>query len=158
MSRRRLHPADAAAVLAGGGMAVAAMWIAVAGPRRSLPVTWGWDGLANDFSTRGGVALTLGVMALVTVVIGLGLGLQARDAADPGTARSLRLSQLLAVVGPLTAALLFTSGSLLGVTDLSARGPLIALFGAGALALALFGRIVLAQWRAWQNSRERGSP
>jgi hypothetical protein len=102
--------------------------------------------------------LTLGVMALVTLVIGLGLGLQARDAADLGTARSLRLSQLLAVVGPLTVALLFTSGSLLGVTDLSARGPLIALFGAGALALTLVGRVVAAQWRAWQNGRDRGSP
>jgi hypothetical protein len=88
------------------GMAVAAAWIALAGPTRNLPIHYGWDGTADAFGTRGTVALLLGLLAFVTAVLGMGMGLSARGAADDARARSLRAGQLLVVVSMTAVALM----------------------------------------------------
>ncbi|MBU1324901.1 MAG: SdpI family protein [Alphaproteobacteria bacterium] len=138
MSGSRFHPADVGTALGALGMAVAAVWIALAGPTRLLPVHWGWDGTADGFGTRETVALMLGILAFVTAALGLGLGLAARGDADPARARSLRAGQLLIVVATTAIAVLATSASLAGLTTVAAEAPMAGL----GLLLLLVGAVV----------------
>lgn len=138
MSGRRLHPADVGTALGALGMAVAAVWIALAGPTRSLPVHYGWDGTVDAFGTRETVAFMLGVLAFVTAALGMGMGLAARGAADAARARSLRAGQLLIVVSMTAVAVMATSASLVGVTTIADEAPTAGL----GLLLLLIGAVV----------------
>jgi uncharacterized membrane protein len=138
MSGKRTHPADVATVLATSGMAIAAAWIALAGPERSLPIHYGWDGTADAFGTRGTVAFMLGLLAFVTAALGMGMGLAARGAADQPRARSLRAGQLLILVSMTAVGVLATSASLMGVTTIADEAPTAGL----GLLLLLIGAVV----------------
>ncbi len=138
MSGRPIHPADMATGVSTLGMAIAAAWIALAGPTRNLPIHYGWDGMADAFGTRGAVALLLGLLAFITAVLGMGMGLSARGAADAARARSLRAGQLLIVVSMTAVALMATSASLMGVTTIADEAPTAGL----GLFLLIIGAVV----------------
>lgn len=141
MSGKRIHPADVATGLSGLGMAVAAGWIALAGPERSLPVHYGWDGAVDAFGDRTTVAALLGMIAFLTAALGMGMGLAAGGAADAGRARALRAGQLLVVVSLTAVGVLATSARLLGVTSVAEEAPTA---GLGLLLLvigAIAGRV-----------------
>jgi uncharacterized membrane protein len=138
MSGRRLHPADIATALSASGMAVAAACIALAGPARSLPIHYGWDGTADAFGTRGTVAFMLGLLAFLTAALGMGMGIAARGAVDASRARALRAGQLLILVSLTAVAVLATTASLTGVTNVADEAPTAAL----GLMLLLIGAVV----------------
>ena len=138
MSGRRLHPADAGTAIAAAGMALAAVWIALAGPERSLPVHYGWDGVADGFGTRKTVALMLGLLAFLTAALGMGMGIAVRGAEDAARARALRAGQLLILVALTSVAVLATTASLMGVTTVADEAPMAGL----GLLLLLIGAVV----------------
>ncbi|MBX9574257.1 MAG: SdpI family protein [Caulobacteraceae bacterium] len=138
MSGRRIHPADVGTALSAIGMAVAAVWIALAGPTRSLPVHYGWDGTVDAFGTRETVAFMLGLIAFLTAALGMGMGIAARAAADASRARALRAGQLLILVAMTAVAVLATAASVMGVTTIADEAPTAGL----GLLLLLIGAVV----------------
>jgi uncharacterized membrane protein len=141
MSGRRIHPADVGTALSATGMAAAAVWIALAGPTRTLPVHWGWDGTADGFGTRETVAFLLGLLAFLTAALGMGMGIAARAAAEASRARALRAGQLLILVAMTAVAVLATAASLSGLTSIAGPAPMAAL-GLGLLMIgAVVGRV-----------------
>lgn len=151
MRPRRLHAADLATGWIALGLAAAAILTATLGPMRSLPVSWGLNGVANGFAPREAVALMLGAGSLIVGLIGIGLGLAARTSTQPLATVRLRMGQTgLAAVAALVAGL-GAAASLSGTTDLGRPGPLTALAVAVLLVVALAVRLAIGL-RAWQQS------
>ncbi|HEV2082453.1 MAG TPA: hypothetical protein VGR32_08355 [Brevundimonas sp.] len=151
MARFRPHPADAATGLVVVAMASAAVLIAAIGPTRSLPVAWGWHGMAEVFASREAAALLLGCAAVVVLLLGAGLGLAARTASDPVDRRRVRLAQTGWVTIASMAAFLWATASLNGVLNLSAPVPL-AIVVLALLIMGGMGMRVVRGRRAWHKS------
>ncbi len=141
MRERRTHPGDAAAALAALGTAAAAVAIGVAGPTGALPVHFGWDGVADGFGTRVEVALLMGVFALLTATLGLGMGMAARRAPDAARTRALRAGQLMVVVVITCVAVLLGSVSVTGVVSMADKAPTAGLCLLLLLTGAVLGRV-----------------
>ncbi|HEV7227400.1 hypothetical protein [Brevundimonas sp.] len=150
MAGRRVHSADLATAWVVFGMLVAGALAATIGPTRSLPVGWGLDGGATGFAPRETVGLMLIGAAVLIGLIGVGLGMAARTAADPAAGRGLRVGQIgLVVVCALVVGLWALAG-LNGVVDLARPLPLAILATAGLLVAALLVRLARGL-RAWHR-------
>ncbi len=124
-----LNLATVALSLMVGGLGA---WTFLAGPTELLPVHWNASGQADDWGTREVVGSVLLGMALLTLLLGGGMGLAADRAEDPARRRALGYAQLVVVLSlPLTS-LLIASASLSGATDIS-----------GALPMALISLVIL---------------
>lgn len=124
-----LNLATVALSLMVGGLGA---WTFLAGPTELLPVHWNASGQADDWGTREVVGGVLLGMALLTLLLGGGMGLAADRAEDPARRRALGYAQLVVVLSlPLTS-LLIASASLSGATDIS-----------GALPMALISLVIL---------------
>lgn len=138
---RRMHSADLASGLAAAGMGIAAVWVGVAGPTRTLPVHWGLDGAADGWGTRGTVAFMLALLAVLTALLCIGMGVAARGAEEPARARALRAAQIVMLTAFTAVAALGSIASLSGVTSIAGSGPMAALSVALLLVGALLGRV-----------------
>ena len=150
MAGRRVHSADLATAWVVFGMLVAGALTATTGPTRSLPVGWSLDGGAMGFAPRETVGLMLIGAALLVGLIGAGLGLAARTAADPVVGRGLRVGQIGMVVVCALVVGLWALAALNGVIDLGRPLPLAALATAGLLVAALLVRLARGL-RAWHR-------
>ena len=121
-----------------GGLGV---WTVLAGPTELLPIHYNAAGQADDWGSRELLGSLLIGMALLTFVLGGGLGLAARRAKDPSRGRALRYGQLVVVLSlPLTG-LLIASASLTGTTDIGGAMP-VALMSVVILLIGAFlGRV-----------------
>jgi hypothetical protein len=147
---RRVHAADLATAWVVLGMLVAGSLTATIGPTRSLPIGWGMDGGATGFAPRETVGLMLIGAAVLVGLIGVGLGLAARTAADPVAARGLRIGQISLVVACALVVGLWALAGLNGVVDLARPLPLAVLTTAGLLVAALAVRLARGL-RAWHR-------
>ena len=154
MGRFRLHPADLATAWTGAAMAIAALVILRLGPARSMPVAWGLDGTVTAFAPKEAVALVLGCLTVVTLVIGMGVGLAARTAADDAARVRLRLAQLGLVIALALVAGLGAAASLNGVIDLLRPVPLAVLGCVLLLLIGLAARVV-SRLRTWHKVGDR---
>lgn len=112
-----------------GGLGV---WTVFAGPTELLPIHYNAAGQADDWGPRELLGSLLIGMALLTLVLGGGMGLAARRADDPSRGRALRYGQLVVVLSlPLISGLI-ASASLSGTTDIG-----------GALPVALMSVVIL---------------
>jgi len=107
-------------------------WTFLAGPTELLPVHWNASGQADDWGTREVVGGVLVGMAMLTVLLGGGMGLAAGRAEDPARRRALGYAQLVVVLSLPLISLLIASASLSGATDIS-----------GALPMALISLVIL---------------
>lgn len=130
---RKAFPAlDAATLglaLIVGGLGV---WTIVAGPTELLPVHYGLSGQVDRWGTRAEVGGLLVGLALLTLLLGGGMGVAARRTDDPARARALRYAQLVVVLSIPLVSLLAASASLSGTTDIG-----------GALPVALISLVLL---------------
>lgn len=112
-----------------GGLGV---WTVFAGPTELLPTHWNASGQADGWGTREPLGGLLIGLALMTLLLGGGMGVAARRADDPARARALRYAQLVIVLTVPLVSLLIASASLSGATSI-----------AGALPVALISLVLL---------------
>lgn len=112
-----------------GGLGV---WTILAGPTELLPVHYNASGQADGWGTREQLGGLLIGLAVLTLLLGGGMGVAARRADDPARARALRYAQLVVVLSLPLVSLLIASASLSGLTDI-----------AGALPVALISLVLL---------------
>ncbi|MDO9077733.1 MAG: SdpI family protein [Brevundimonas sp.] len=124
-----LNLATVALSLMVGGLGA---WTFLAGPTELLPVHWNASGQADDWGTREVVGSVLLGMALLTLLLGGGMGLAADRAEDPARRRALGYAQLVVVLSLPLIGLLIASASLSGTTDIG-----------GALPMALISLVIL---------------
>lgn len=139
--RKSLSALDAATVglaLIVGGLGV---WTVFAGPPELLPVHWNASGQADDWGTREVVGGVLIGMALLTVLLGGGMGAAARRTDDPARARALRYAQLVVVLSLPLISLLAASASLSGTTDIGGAIPVALMSLLFLLIGAFLGRV-----------------
>jgi len=139
--RKSLSALDAATVglaLIVGGLGV---WTVFAGPAELLPVHWNASGEADDWGTREVVGGVLIGMALLTLLLGGGMGVAARRADDPARARALRYAQLVVILSLPLVSLLAASASLSGTTDIGGAVPVALISLLFLLIGAFLGRV-----------------
>jgi uncharacterized membrane protein len=132
---------DAATLALGllvGGLGV---WTVFAGPTELLPIRYNAAGQADDWGSRELLGSLLIGMALLTLVLGGGMGLAARRADDPSRSRALRYAQLVVVLSFPLVSLLIASASLSVTTDISGALPLAAMSLVILLIGAFLGRV-----------------
>ena len=112
-----------------GGLGV---WTILAGPTELLPIHYNAAGQADDWGSRELVGGVLVGLALLTLVLGSGMGLAAGRTDDPARRRALRYAQLVVVLSMPLVSLLVASASLTGTTDIG-----------GALPMALMSLVIL---------------
>ena len=116
-------------------------WTLFAGPTELLPVHWNAAGQADDWGAREAVGGVLIGMALLTLLLGGGMGVAARRAYDPARARALRYGQLVVILTLPLVSLLAASASLSGTTDIGGAVP-VALISLVLLLIGAFlGRV-----------------
>jgi len=121
-----------------GGLGV---WTVLAGPTELLPIHYNAAGQADDWGSRELLGSLLIGMALLTFVLGGGLGLAARRAQDPSRGRALRYGQLVVVLSLPLIGLLIASASLSGTADIGGAVP-VALMSVVILLIGAFlGRV-----------------
>jgi len=112
-----------------GGLGV---WTVIAGPTELLPIHWNASGHADDWGSREMLGSALIGLALLTLLLGGGMGLAATRADDPARRRALHYAQLVVVLSLPLISLLIASASLSGTTDIG-----------GALPMALMSFVIL---------------
>ncbi|GAA0867588.1 SdpI family protein [Brevundimonas basaltis] len=112
-----------------GGLGV---WTILAGPTELLPVHYSASGQVDGWGTREQLGGLLVGLAVLTLLLGGGMGVAARRADDPARVRALRYAQLVVVLSIPLVSLLIASASLSGLTDI-----------AGALPVALISLVLL---------------
>lgn len=121
-----------------GGLGV---WTIFAGPTEIMPIHWNASGEADDWGTRELIGSLLLGMGVLTLALGVGMGMFARRAGDPARARALRYAQLIVVLTLPLIALLGASASLGGLTDIGGVAP-VALISLVILLIGAFlGRV-----------------
>lgn len=121
-----------------GGLGV---WTVFAGPTELLPVHWNASGQADDWGTRELVGGVLIGLALLTLLLGGGMGVASRRADDPARARALRYAQLVVILSLPLISLLAASASLSGTTDIGGAVPVALMSLAFLLIGAFLGRV-----------------
>jgi len=121
-----------------GGLGV---WTVFAGPTELLPVHWNASGQADDWGTREMVGGVLIGMAALSLLLGGGMGVAARRAADPARARALRYAQLVVVLSLPLVALLGAAASLSGATSIAGAVPVALISLLFLLIGAFLGRV-----------------
>lgn len=117
------------------------LWTVFAGPTELLPIQYNAAGQADDWGSRELLGSILIGMALLTLVLGGGMGLAARRADDPSRGRALRYAQLVVVLSLPVASLLIASASLSGTTDIGGALPVAAMSLVILLIGAFLGRV-----------------
>ncbi|HYC73456.1 SdpI family protein [Brevundimonas sp.] len=121
-----------------GGLGV---WTVFAGPTELLPIHYGISGRADDWGTRETVGGVLIGMALLTLLIGGGMGAASRRAEDPARARALRYAQFVVILTLPLVSLLAASASLSGTTDIGGAVPIALISLVLLLTGAFLGRV-----------------
>jgi len=121
-----------------GGLGV---WTVFAGPLELLPIHWNASGQADDWSTRERVGGVLIGLAVLTLLLGGGMGFAARRTDDPARARALRYAQLVVVLSIPMISLLAASASLSGTTDIGGAVPMALMSLVFLLIGAFLGRV-----------------
>lgn len=121
-----------------GGLGV---WTVFAGPTELLPVHYDISGQADGWGTREQVGGLLVGMAVLTLLLGGGMGVAARRAGDPARARALRYAQLVVVLSIPLVGLLAASASLSGTTDIGGAAPVALMSLLFLLIGAFLGRV-----------------
>lgn len=117
------------------------LWTVFAGPAELLPIHYDASGQVDDWGTREQVGGILIGLALLTLVLGLGMGVAARRSGDPARARSLRYGQLVVVLTIPLVSLFAAATSLSGATRIDGAAP-VALLSLLLLASGAFlGRV-----------------
>lgn len=137
-SRPALDAATVILALAVGGLGV---WTVLAGPTELMPIHWNASGQADDWGARELVGGVLIGLAVLTLLLGGGMGLAARRAEDPARARALRYAQLVVVLAVPLVALLGASASLSGATDIGGAVPMALTSVVLLLIGAFLGRV-----------------
>lgn len=137
----RLSHADRATGAAVVMIAVAAIWIYVAGPAELMPYHYGADGQADAWAGREAIGGGIGVLALLTAAFAGGMGVAAARAADDARARSLRFGQVLILTTLLAISLFAGGASVTGLTSLGAVVPMAGLSFLFLLIGAVLGRV-----------------
>lgn len=134
MTAPRKSPSALDAATLGLGLIVAGLglWTVFAGPTELLPIHWNAAGEADGWGTRKHVGGLLIGLAVLTLLLGGGMGVVARRADDPARARALRYAQLVVVLSLPLIALLGAAASLSGATSI-----------AGAVPVALISLVLL---------------
>jgi uncharacterized membrane protein len=134
MTAPRKSPSALDAATLGLGLIVAGLglWTVFAGPTELLPIHWNAAGEADGWGTREHVGGLLIGLAVLTLLLGGGMGVAARRADDPARARALRYAQLVVVLSLPLIALLGAAASLSGATSI-----------AGAVPVALISLVLL---------------
>lgn len=138
---RRRPALDAATVVLSLMVVGLGAWTLFAGPTELMPVHWNTSGEADGWGTRepiGGVLIGMGVL---TLALGVGMGMFARRASDPARARALRYAQLVVVLTLPLIALLGASASLSGLTDIGGAAPVALMSLVFLLIGAFLGRV-----------------
>jgi len=117
------------------------LWIVFAGPTELLPIHWNASGHADDWGPREVVGGLLIAMAVLTLLLGGGMGAAARRANDPARARALRYAQLVVVLTVPLMSLLVASASLSGVTNIGGAIPVALMSLLFLLTGAFLGRV-----------------
>lgn len=121
-----------------GGLGV---WTVFAGPLELLPVHWNASGQADDWGTRELVGGVLIGLALLTLLLGGGMGVASRRTDDPARARALRYAQLVVILSLPLVSLLAASASLPGTTDIGGAVPMALMSFVFLLIGAFLGRV-----------------
>ena len=117
------------------------LWTVFAGPTELLPIHWNASGQADDWGTRELVGGVLIAMAALSLLLGGGMGVAARRAADPARARALRYAQLVVILSLPLMSLLAASASLSGTTDIGGAVPVALMSLLFLLVGAFLGRV-----------------
>lgn len=143
MTAPRSSPSALDAATLGLGLIVAGLglWIVFAGPTELLPIHWNASGQADDWGTREWVGGLLIGLAVLTLLLGGGMGVAARCADDPARARALRYAQLVVVLSLPLVGLLAASASLSGTTDIGGAVPVALISLVFLLIGAFLGRV-----------------
>lgn len=121
-----------------GGLGV---WTVFAGPLELLPIHWNASGQADNWSTRERVGGVLIGLALLTLLLGGGMGVASRRTDDPARARALRYAQLVVILSLPLVSLLAASASLSGTTDIGGAIPMALISLVLLLIGAFLGRV-----------------
>jgi uncharacterized membrane protein len=132
---------DAATVSLGLIVAGLGVWTIFAGPAELMPVHWNLSGRADGWGMREQVGALLIGMALLTGLLGGGMGVAARRAGDPARARALRYAQLVVVLSIPLMSLLAASASLSGTIDIGGAVPVALMSLLFLLIGAFLGRV-----------------
>lgn len=137
----RFTAADRATLAIGLLVIAAGAGIALAGPTEVMPTHFGFDGQADVWSGREVVGLTVGAQGLGVLLIGGAIGGFARRSEDPARARTLRMAQLVVLLGFLGAALFSGGISLAGLTSIAGPAPMAGLSALFLVIGAFIGRV-----------------
>lgn len=121
-----------------GGLGV---WTVFAGPLELLPIHWNASGQADNWSTRERVGAGLIGLAVLTLLLGGGMGVASRRTDDPARARALRYAQLVVILSLPLVSLLAASASLSGTTDIGGAVPMALMSVVFLLVGAFLGRV-----------------
>lgn len=121
-----------------GGLGV---WTVFAGPLELLPIHWNAAGQADNWSTRERVGGVLIGLAVLTLLLGGGMGVASRRTDDPTRARALRYAQLVVILSLPLVSLLAASASLSGTTDIGGAVPMALMSVVLLLVGAFLGRV-----------------
>lgn len=121
-----------------GGLGV---WTVFAGPLELLPIHWNASGQADDWGTRELVGGVLIGLAVLTLLLGGGMGVASRRTDDPARARALRYAQLVVILSLPLVSLLAASASLSGTTDIGGAIPMALISLVLLLIGAFLGRV-----------------
>ncbi|WP_332654554.1 SdpI family protein [Brevundimonas sp.] len=121
-----------------GGLGV---WTVFAGPLELLPIHWNASGQADNWSTRERVGGVLIGLAVLTLLLGGGMGVASRRTDDPARARALRYAQLVVILSLPLVSLLAASASLSGTTDIGGAIPMALISLVLLLIGAFLGRV-----------------
>lgn len=121
-----------------GGLGV---WTVFAGPLELLPIHWNASGQADNWSTRERVGGVLIGLAVLTLLLGGGMGVASRRTDDPARARALRYAQLVVILSLPLVSLLAASASVSGATDIGGAVPMALISLVLLLIGAFLGRV-----------------
>ncbi len=136
----RLSLLDVATIVLTVVIATVAVWIAVKGPAGPVPVHFGIDGQPDRWGSRFEIVGTIGLMGLMTGLIGGGFGVVAARTEEPSRRRSMHIGQFVVLVAMGLASLLIVRSSL--VMDAGAASPITGAPGIMSLILLLVGAVL----------------
>lgn len=140
-SNKSLPALDAATLGLSLLVGAVGVWTVFAGPAELLPIHYNASGQADDWGTREMLGGALIGLALLTLILGGGMGVASRRTEDLARGRALRYAQLVVVLTLPLVSLLIASASLSGTTDIGGALP-VALMSLVLLLLGAFlGRV-----------------
>ena len=137
----RFNAADRATLVIGLLIVGAGAGIALAGPTEVMPTHFGFDGQADAWGARETVGLMVGGLGLGLLLTGGTVGWFARRSDDPARVRTLRMAQLVVLLGFLGAALFSGGISLAGLTSIAGPAPMAGLSALFLVIGAVIGRV-----------------